>query len=452
MKNGKTTKRALVSSTLALFLCVAMLIGTTFAWFTDAATTGVNKIQAGNLDVALEMYEDGEWVSAEGKTLNFVAKDGNENILWEPGCTYETVPFRVVNKGNLALKYKFVITGIGGDEKLNDAIEWTYDYIFANGSTTSYPLENLNSAQTVLKPAGTELSDYEARGFKLVGHMKKEAGNEYQGLSIDNISITVVATQAQYENDSYGNTYDKDAGYPEVITAADFAKLLTPDDYDPNTTTAVEVSLDKDYFVVGDWTTMNYPVNAYKVRLNSLTIDGNGHTIFGINAPLIEGNTAQNMTIKNLTISGSNIVNGNENGMGKGAFVNYADSTETSFVMQNCHLVNSTVTAENNAGAFVGYISHIKAEISDCTVTGCTISGEFAGGFTGFDMTNTQENHSISNCTITNTTVTASRGAGQIVGRVNAGGTLEINNCKFDGKAAGNIITGTTVLVDGVAQ
>lgn len=70
MTSSKSTKRALISSTLALLMCVAMLIGTTFAWFTDTASTAVNKIQAGNLDVDLEMSTDGtNWESAEGKTL-----------------------------------------------------------------------------------------------------------------------------------------------------------------------------------------------------------------------------------------------------------------------------------------------------------------------------------------------------------------------------------------------
>ena len=55
MTSSKSTKRALIFSTLAILMCVAMLIGTTFAWFTDTASTGVNKIQAGNLDVKL-MY------------------------------------------------------------------------------------------------------------------------------------------------------------------------------------------------------------------------------------------------------------------------------------------------------------------------------------------------------------------------------------------------------------
>ena len=125
MTTSKSTKRALVSSALAILMCVAMLIGTTFAWFTDTASTGVNKIQAGNLDVALEMQENGNWVSAEGKTLQFKTADGRTtNILWEPGCRYELPALRVVNKGNLALKYKIQITGIQGDAKLNEVIDW----------------------------------------------------------------------------------------------------------------------------------------------------------------------------------------------------------------------------------------------------------------------------------------------------------------------------------------
>ena len=88
MTNRKSTKRALLGSIMAMVLCLAMLVGATFAWFTDTASTGVNKIQAGKLDVALEMKEGDSWVSAEGKTLDFVkaADAKGEAILWEPGC------------------------------------------------------------------------------------------------------------------------------------------------------------------------------------------------------------------------------------------------------------------------------------------------------------------------------------------------------------------------------
>ena len=109
MTNRKSTKRALLGSVVAMVLCLAMLVGATFAWFTDTASTGVNKIQAGNLDIEIQ-DENGKpvtnlsWVKAEGAE--------GEQVLWEPGCTYELTPFQIVNKGNLALKYKVTITGI----------------------------------------------------------------------------------------------------------------------------------------------------------------------------------------------------------------------------------------------------------------------------------------------------------------------------------------------------
>ena len=182
-------------------MCVAMLIGTTFAWFTDTASTAVNKIQAGNLDVDLEMSTDGtNWESAEGKTLTFKTKDNRaaDQILWEPGCTYELPQLRVVNKGNLALKYKIQITGIQGDAKLNEVIDWTI-----NDAAIDLTEGHLTAGQT-----GT--------AFTIKGHMQDAASNDYQNLAIDGIGITVYATQDTVENDSFDNQYDKDAEYPIV--------------------------------------------------------------------------------------------------------------------------------------------------------------------------------------------------------------------------------------------
>ena len=208
-----TTKRSLLASVFALVLCVAMLVGSTFAWFTDTASTGVNKIQSGKLDVALEMSTDGtNWESAEGKTLTFKTKDNRaaDQILWEPGCTYELPKLRVVNKGNLALKYKIQITGIQGDAKLNEVIDWTI-----NDAAINLTEEHLTAGQT-----GT--------AFTIKGHMQKTAGNEYQNLTIDGIGITVYATQDTVENDSFNNQYDKDAKYTEVLAAGkDFTGKAT---------------------------------------------------------------------------------------------------------------------------------------------------------------------------------------------------------------------------------
>ena len=209
MNESTKTKKALRGSLFALFLCIVLLIGTTFAWFTDTASTGVNKIQSGKLDVELQYDNNGTWENAEGKTLDFQkAKDAeNEAILWEPGCTYELPQIKVVNKGNLALKYTVKVTGIEGDQKLNEVIDWTMNGVDIN--TEQHLTAGEKSAAMTLR-----------------GHMQESAGNEYQGLSIDGISITVVATQDTVENDSFGNTYDKNASYP-VNSVAELKAAIT---------------------------------------------------------------------------------------------------------------------------------------------------------------------------------------------------------------------------------
>ena len=216
MNNTQTTKRALLSSVMAMLICVAMLIGTTFAWFTDSASTAVNKIQAGTLEVQL-LAEDG--TSLEGQTLSWQKASGaeNEDVLWEPGCTYNLQSFKIKNNGNLALKYKIVISGIVGDAKLLEAIDFTVTGV--DGVTTANALNGFEG-----KLAAFSMTD----AITISGHMKEYAGNEYQGKSIDGIGITVVATQDTVEHDSNGNTYDERAEYPVLASSvSDFRDALS---------------------------------------------------------------------------------------------------------------------------------------------------------------------------------------------------------------------------------
>ena len=207
MTNRKSTKRALLGSVMAMVLCLAMLVGATFAWFTDTASTGVNKIQAGNLDVQL-VDENGN--SLEGKTLEFKkaanAAEG-EAVLWEPGCTYELPAVYVKNNGKLALKYKVAITGINGSAKLNEVIDWT-----------------INDADLSADHSLSAGATSEALTIK--GHMQESAGNEYMNESIDGIAITVYATQDTVESDSFTNQYDKNAAYP-VVNVTELKEALT---------------------------------------------------------------------------------------------------------------------------------------------------------------------------------------------------------------------------------
>ena len=219
---SKSTKRALISSTLAILMCVAMLIGTTFAWFTDTASTAVNKIQAGNLEIELQMKDNnGNWVNAEGKTLPFLVEgkipaEGTQ-ILWEPGCTYYVPEVRVVNKGNLAVKFEYVNELLGVTGKLAEVLEPVFKTpVDANG-------EEVNIEPEILKPG--EASPAWSFGYR----MDKNAGNEYQNATATGMCVTVVATQATYEKDSYDDQYDKDATYPVVVSRNELNTSLTLD-------------------------------------------------------------------------------------------------------------------------------------------------------------------------------------------------------------------------------
>ena len=234
MTNSKYTKRALISSILAILMCMAMLVGTTFAWFTDTASTGVNKIVAGNLDIVLSYKNSstaGKFVKADKDTPVF-----NETALWEPGHV-EYVVLKISNAGSLALKYKLGInianevgsTNVGGEAfKLSDYIRFAVldddrtEGDFDRDTLVSAAGEGaaLNAGYTAENHllAGTDNSE---KVVTLVVWMPTTVGNEANHMTGKtapsiNLGINVAATQDTVEKDSFDNTYDKDAVYPIV--------------------------------------------------------------------------------------------------------------------------------------------------------------------------------------------------------------------------------------------
>ena len=346
MTNSKSTKRSAVTSALAILMCVAMLVGTTFAWFTDTASTSVNKIQAGKLDIELQMKDStGNWVNAEGTTLNFKKAAGHEaeEILWEPGCTYELPELRVVNNGNLALKYKIVVSGINGDAKLLEAITFTG----ATGTTE-----------------GKLLPGVASDSISLVGTMKKEAGNEYQGLSAEGISVTVYATQDTVEYDSNGNTYDADAplDFTTVSTAAElktvFANAAAGED--------VNVSLAGDIDLGADTTLMIVDENS---SVGDINIQANGHTIKNAVAGARVLQMAKSNTERTITISGAKIVS-------EGAVTSNENRGVQIFSVDNAtvNLVNCDIEMKANDYSYPVKIGGTSKNTT-VNITGCTLTG-----------------------------------------------------------------------------
>ena len=236
-----TTKRSLLASVFALVLCVAMLVGSTFAWFTDTATTGVNKIQSGNLDVKLMYSKDmKEWAEATDQTQLF-----NDNALWEPGHT-EVVYLKIVNNGSLALKYETEFARNYRDTKGKNVLGnyfYVGDYLKVGTATTGAAFNSREDAWAAIAGSekalqkGVQLTDgwtvlkagESTDPFAVVIYMPTTVGNEANAKSkswvstIYDLGLEVYATQATVESDSFDNTYDENAAtvLTRVSTSSD---------------------------------------------------------------------------------------------------------------------------------------------------------------------------------------------------------------------------------------
>ena len=253
MNNKRATKRALLTSVMALVMCVVMLVGTTFAWFTDTASTGVNKIQAGNLDVQLLMRNaSGAYVNIGdshdvifGGENSLAAQNNNQDTLWEPGKT-QVAYLAVRNAGNLALKYNILLNV--RDEGLIGALDYAIvpqsklsgenqtctdtiaSWVDAKGRTGAES-GKLTAGTFTAAPNGcldeiahNKTNTNETEYFALVVHMDENAGNTYMNKSVS-IDMKVVATQAAAEFDSFNNQYNKDAPlYFEPVATVDELK------------------------------------------------------------------------------------------------------------------------------------------------------------------------------------------------------------------------------------
>ena len=232
MNESTKTKKALRGSLFALFLCIALLIGTTFAWFTDTASTGVNKIQSGNLKVDII----GETSNDHVEKLNFTKAAGaeSEQILWEPGCRYLTEGFRIANKGNLALKWKVKVNkGTTDDNKGNYDLLDVIDFYLVTKAVDG------TETETSLDEFAGNLKKTETSGvYYIKGVMQTTAGNEYQGLTLDGITITVYATQDTVESDSFDNQYD--------------AKATSADELKDALKIGGDINVSKDIYTSGD--------------------------------------------------------------------------------------------------------------------------------------------------------------------------------------------------------
>ena len=377
----KSKKSALLLSFTSLLLCFAMLAGSTFAWFTDTATTGVNKIVSGKLKVDI-VAEDGKtsltgeggkllWtqkvVSEDGGALEAVETEGLP--LWEPGVTFLTKGFKIKNGGNLALKWKAEINkdniknGKADSEEipsksLLDVIDF-YVVKSTDENAEAVAIENFVGELTKEDPV--------SETYYIKGHMREEAGNDYQNLTLDGITITVYATQLNHENDSFGPDYDATAplDFVPVGTAAElksvFANAAEGGDVNVSLTGDIDLGTDKTLMIVDE-----------NSNIGDINIQANGHTIKNAVTGARVLQIAKSDATRTITISGAKIVS-----EGATTGINAGENRGVQiFNVENAtiNLVNCEIVMSANDWSYPVKIGGTSKNII-VNITGCTLTG-----------------------------------------------------------------------------
>ena len=237
------TKRSIVFSVVSLVLCVAMLAGSTFAWFTDSVTSVNNIIKTGNLDLKVLWTDDlegGNWNDAEDSEAGPVFSYDN----WEPG--YTSIRYvKIVNAGSLAFKYSLNLIPDGDAGILGDVIDVYYvedassnitklDGLTKAGVLNDVINKNISAGGVLLPKGETKTGFYtEEIVIAIALHMHEDAGNEYQNKSVGaSFAIQLLATQYDYESDDLGDGYDQGSQWPNdvVVGGSSASAPVTPVD------------------------------------------------------------------------------------------------------------------------------------------------------------------------------------------------------------------------------
>ena len=434
----KSTKKALLLSALAMFACVAMLIGSTFAWFTDSVTSAGNKIQAGTLKIDLELLKNGNWVSIKDNPQPIFSYD-----KWEPGYTDVKI-LKIENEGTLALRW---VAQFQSNVELSALANVIDVYVKTSETAIGYPADRNLEGYTKVGTVADFVNTIEAttNGTLLAGKaaymasalkMQESAGNEYQGLSLGEFDIRIFATQYTYEEDSFDEQYD--AGAPwfgDVDTAwyvdgqdefvlksgaelAGFAALVNEGNSFAGKTIKLANSIDlndKAWTAIGNWD------NAFEGDF-----DGQGHTIYNlsINAPqgegvglfgVVAGSAIENVNLCNVDINAYSMVAG---------LVGAAYPA----TIENCHVSGDVnIVSEWAYVAGIAGYCYYGTQVDACSVIGNddsliqSVTRNAVGGITAWLL---EGNHNVTNCSVKNLDLIGWTNVGGITGFVHYNNTI----------------------------
>lgn len=414
MKMRLSVRKSLALSCISMLLCISMLIGTTYAWFSESVTSHNNKIVSGTLTMTVSRWNGSGFENLSEKTDTSIFNYSK----WEPGYTHGEI-LRLANTGTLSLKYRAVFKGLDlpvdtSELSLADVIEV---YAFSNPQTggNTIPHSRADLLSEPWKKLGT-LREFLGKGNVVTGtlmpknktdsscdigialSMVDDADTKYQGLDLGDFDISLFATQLTNEKDSFDENYDiealsawdensvdtnwynKNISVYEIYTPeqlAGVAKITNTLDGYPTYKKTFKLMADID---LGGktWT----PIGNSSKRFQG-TFDGQGHYIKNLSSQTsqygglfgnIEGATITDLTVKNAKIKVTDKM--------AGIIAGYARKSD----IRNVAIENSEVEGLQLIGGFIGLQNGNSNAvlISSCSISNTVVKGIFyTGGLAG---------------------------------------------------------------------
>lgn len=285
-------KKKLAASAVLIVASIALLLGLTFAWFTDSVTNKGNRIQAGTLGITATKADVGTGIgpfvvpglnaddSVEFSSSSVNIEGGAPIIsedMWEPGKSSAKL-LTVTNSGNLAAKVKLQFDVLDGG--LQDALWFDFVQVTDDGSVTGqFEQRPMSMLSALAEQQEFHLAGGESISFILAYGMSETVGNEFQNKAFE-ATVSILATQDAVEEDGFGNTdYDKGAEYPTVVSSAD--ELVAMAATGGNIELGADVALAESTTFAAD-TTLNLNGNTLTVRNGTESIKAAAGTTLAI--------------------------------------------------------------------------------------------------------------------------------------------------------------------------
>lgn len=305
---------------------------------------------------------------------------------------------------------------------------------------------------TAEKPTNLTVSNctFNDRNNGSAGKAAIEIGNDYNAtysLTVTSATVNGFADGKNTGSKIWANKNSMDAEHLTVIidnkyvlgteTPKQTVTVATAEELKEKLTTLTSagsgnnvINIDGDFQLANGETWTPVTVDGYN-GAGVITINGNGHTIKGLNAPLIAGGFAgkSGVVIKDLTLENVTI-NDTTSNQGIGAFIGNVDSMPQ-IDLDNCHLINSNITSTDGArvGGLIGWTSGYNnpndgpvntcVSITNCSVENCAITAKGSvGAIIGHAGANPATYHTITGCTVKDCTLTSTDDGGWRVGVV----------------------------------